>query len=225
MAPESKLAKYEPRKQDAALMAEGKVSFLPPIKLMSGMSKPVKKKKAVVGDWFFGQETNLGQETEFVVIEGLTHALQMDEGGQKVLSESYDPKDPVFQAIKEGRAKYLKGYGWGFNYLLWSPKARAFGVYFCQKSAKVAAGEFEDRLGKHVSATSWEKSFNTGNSAMIPKLLTLDEAPAVVFSDADLEAALTIFRNSKPRQAGAEGGEDGDETAPAAKAGGRAARK
>jgi hypothetical protein len=221
---ESKLAKYEPRKQDAALMAQGSTTFLPPIKLMSGMSKPVKAKKAVVGDWFLGQETNLGQETEFVVIEGLPHALQLDEKN-KVTAESFDPNDPVFKTIQAARAKYAKGAMWGFNYLLWSTKVKQFGTYFINKSAKQAAPDFEARLGLHVSATSWEKTFNTGNTAMIPRLTTLQDEPSAMFSQADLEAALAIFRNSKPRDQGQEMDEDGNSSSPAPKAGGRSARK
>jgi hypothetical protein len=219
------LAKYEPRRQDKALLDQGKVNFLPPIKLMSGMSKPVKKKKAVVGDWYFGQEGNLGQETEFVVIEGRAHALQMDDNGQAVLSESFDTNSKEFKDIQEGRANYAKGYGWGFDYLLWSPRQKAFGVYFCQKSAKVAAPEFEDRLGLHVSATNYEKVFQNGNSAQIPRLTTLKDPPTEMFSDADLDAALVIFRNPSARKKGEATDADGDATAPAPKAGGRAARK
>lgn len=220
------LAKYEPRRQDAELIKEGAKAFLPRLKLCCGMSPPVKARppKAVVGDWFLGKETNLGQEAEFVIIEGLPHALQMDDSGKKVIAESFDPKDPVFQAIKAGRAQYTKGYGWGFDYLLWSPKAGVFCVYFAQKSAKVAAPEFERRLGEHVSFTSREQVFQNGNSAMIPVLATLKEEPAKMFTDADLDAALTIFRNSAPRQKGEETDGEGDPTAPAAKAGGRKAK-
>lgn len=225
----NKLAKYEPRKQDTDLIKEGQTSFLTPLKLMSASSKPVKARKAQIGDWFVGKETNLGSEAEFIVIEGRPHARQTDENGMETLAESFVVSDKVFQDIKAGRAKYEKGFGWGFDYLLWSTKQRTFCVYFCQKSAKMAAGEFEDRLGKHVSATSYEKNFNTGNSAMIPRLTTLEDEPAAMFSDADLEAALTIFRDPKPRvgkSEDAEGGEGAeDPKAPAAKAGGRAARK
>lgn len=223
----SNLAKYEPRRQDKALIKEGATAFLPPIKLMSGMSKPVKARppKAKIGDWFLGQETNLGQETEFIVFEAVPHALLLDDKW-KVLEESFSPEDPVFKKIQEmTKVRGQKGASWGFNYLLWSCVAKGFGVYYINKSAKMAAGEFEDRVGLHVSATSWEKQFNTGNTAMIPRLVTINGEPKSLPSEADIAAAVGILRASAPRDAGQSAPEATSDPADAPQAGGRKGRK
>lgn len=114
--------------------------WLPRITLNQPLSDAVEAKLGEVGDFMFGQDTNMGKNYVAIPVAFRPHALLLDNQ-RNVLAESFDPESDTFkeiQAIAAGPKDDKKRPAVGIDFLEYVV-GYGFGIYFYAKTARSAA--------------------------------------------------------------------------------------
>jgi hypothetical protein len=122
--------------------------WLPRLQLMSSNSKPCKSGSFPTNHYALvqGQQlTDLGNETDLLVIDWRAKALEM---GDEIIS-NYDPKSEEFIRIREKSGEQDSGCMFGPEYLVYVPSEKQFALFFMgSASARREAPALKTRLQK-----------------------------------------------------------------------------
>lgn len=216
-------------------------NWLSRAKILAPLSKEVREKKGVPGEFMFGSD-NVGQETPILVLARRDHALWIKDG--KAFMESYDRDEEEYQTILAETQSYTKGAMEGYDYLFWSPVTEEFLYYHVAKTSLDYATDWQACHPQPKGHPDFPKgrgpvtgvlySFEHPGSGKgaeknywsVPRVRMEPELAVTVLPTAEqVVKAMEIFNNPKPQGRKDAEGQTTKSEAPEAKKGGRARSK
>lgn len=131
-----------PAEREAA--AASTVTFVPPIKLLQGLSSEANEEGNSAGDFYYKQDTkNLGRKIKIIVLGRRSHAILFVKNSKE--KESFDINSPIYQDIKKTRREKGVSPLSGHDFCLYVPEHELFTCFhFGKRSHQDTANEILD---------------------------------------------------------------------------------
>ncbi len=201
-----------PSQQERQAAAASTVTFVPPIKLLQGLSSEANEGNNSAGDFYYKQDTrNLGTKIKIIVLGRRSHAILFVKNVKE--KESFDINSPIYKDIKNTRrAKGVSPLS-GHDFCLYIPEHELFTCFhFGKRSHQDTANEILDCMippterpdtklckerlyTRYFELYSFWKEWSPDFKAWIPRVTPLvqPEAGTIAVDVAKIDKTLELF--------------------------------
>ena len=135
-----------PSAEETAKLQKTSAAFIPPLKLLQGLSPACENPENQPGD-FMRAETNLGKKIDIVMCGRRNHAIKFENNSNAL--ETYDVNSPIWDDIvhtKQRGQEVITTYG--SEWLFWLIEHAEFCTYLC---GKISTKPLSDALLMYIT--------------------------------------------------------------------------